>query len=238
MRVDRKNKKGSWRETKMKRIILTLLAFAGIAGAAIAQDYIGPAATPAKPRPAPPAAKPAPAPVAQGQAAPPAAGQSQPAPSAGQGQAPGGAAQQQVKMDINENFGEWVLQCWKQQTKACQILQREVEAKTQKTILITTISAVPDKNYRLMLLTPLGLRALPALPLVVDNSQIDVPMQSCITNGCVHVVELTSPQLAKLQGANDISLTLTALNGQRFGMKVPVKGLKEALGKMSQYLKS
>jgi invasion protein IalB len=223
----------------MTRIILTLLAFAGIAGAAIAQDYIGPAATPAKPRPAPPAAKPAPAPapVAQSQAAPPAAGQGQAAP-AGQGQAPDGAPQQQVKMDVNENYGEWLLQCWKQQTKACQILQREVEAKSQKTILITTISAVPDKSYRLMLLTPLGLRALPALPLVVDNSQIDVPMQSCITNGCIHVVELTSPQLAKLQGASDISLTLTALNGQRFGMKVPVKGLKEALGKMSQYLKS
>ena len=141
-------------------------------------------------------------------------------------------------MDVNENIGEWVLQCWKQQTKACQVLQREVEAKTLKPILITTISGVPDKSYRLLLLTPLGLRAQPALPLVVDNSSIDVPMQSCITNGCIHVVELTPPQLAKLQGANDISLTLTALSGQRFGLKVPVKGLKEALGKMSQYLKS
>jgi invasion protein IalB len=210
----------------MKRTFLNLIVVLGLVGAASAQDYIGPAATPAKPKAAPPAAaqKPAPAPVAQSQQPAPAANAQQP---------------QQPKIDVNENHGDWVLQCWKQETRVCQILQREVEAKSQKTILITTISATPDKGYRLMMLTPLGLKAVQSLPVTVDNAPfVELPMQACIASGCVHVMELTAPLLAKLQSAGDISLTLTALNGQKLGLRVPVKGLKDALGKMSQYLKT
>lgn len=209
----------------MKRTVLTLIAALGLVGASSAQDYIGPAATPAKPKQAPVAApKPAPAPVAQSQ---------QPA-------APGAApAQQPVKPDVTETHGDWILQCWKQKARMCQVLQREVEAKSQKTILITTISAVPDKGYRLMMLTPLGLKAVQTLPVSVDNATFaDIPMQACVAGGCVHVIELTPQLLAKLQSAGDISLTLTALNGQKLGLRVPVNGLKEALGKMTQYLKS
>lgn len=213
----------------MKRTVLTLIAVLGLAGAAGAQDYIGPAATPAKPKAGAPAAapKPAPAPVAQGQQPAPAANAQQP------------QQQQQPKIDVSETHGDWVLQCWKQQTRVCQILQREVEAKTQKTILITTISAMPDKGYRIMMLTPLGLKAVQTLPVTVDNAPFaEIPMQACIASGCVHVMELTAPLLAKLQSAGDISLTLTAMNGQKLGLRVPVKGLKDALGKMSQYLKT
>ncbi|GLI93822.1 invasion associated locus B family protein [Methylocystis echinoides] len=211
----------------MKRIVLTLIAVLGLVGSAAAQDYIGPAATPAKPKAqaAPPAAapKPALAPLAQSQ---------QPAPAAP-------AAQQPAKADVVETHGDWVLQCWKQKARMCQILQREIEAKSQKTILITTISAMPDKGYRIMMLTPLGLKAVQTLPVTIDNAPFaEIPMQSCIASGCVHVMELTAPLLAKLQSAGDISLTLTAMNGQKLGLRVPVKGLKDALGKMSQYLKT
>lgn len=216
----------------MKRISLTFIAALALIGAASAQDYIGPAATPIKPKAAPAAAAPKPAPAPAPAPAPVAQNQQPAAPGAAPGQQP-------VKPDVTESHGDWVLQCWKQKTRMCQVIQREVEAKSQKTILITTISAMPDKGYRLMMLTPLGLKAVQTLPVNVDNAAfVEIPMQACVAGGCVHVVELTPPLLAKLQSAGEISLTLTALNGQKLGLRVPVNGLKEALGKMSQYLKS
>jgi len=148
-------------------------------------------------------------------------------------------AQQPPKPDLAENYGDWLLQCWKGPQKNCQLVQRRVQAGTQQAVLIMAINARPAQPYSISVITPLGMRVLPSLPLFADKVALaDVPVQTCVPTGCVHAMELGAALLTKLQSAGEISFVLQGMNGQRFNVSAGTKGLNEGLTKLASFLKS
>lgn len=183
-------------------------------------------------RPQKPAAGAAGTTVAQQQA--PAPAQPQPAQGGGQQQQ---AAQQ--KPDLSESSGEWLLQCWKQPVKTCQLLQRRIEAKSKQQLLLAAIGVRADGVHRMTMITPLGFKSTPTLTVFADKAPfVQLPVQSCLPAGCVQIGDLTDPLVTKLQGASEMSIVLQGLNGQNFNLSIPTKGLKEGLARISQFLKS
>src|SRR5208337_898806 len=137
-----------------------LIALCSVGGVSLAKDYL---------QATPPADGAKQAPAAQNQASPPPA---QPQPPK---QAPA-PAQQPPKPDITENYGDWLLQCWKGPQKNCQLVQRRVQADTQQAVLIMTINARPSQPYSVTVITPLGMKVLPSLPMFADKVALaDVP---------------------------------------------------------------
>lgn len=202
---------------------LVLLSGPGFAG-----DYLQSAPqqapAPAKPAAAAKPAQPAGANVAQQQgAANPQPGQD-------------AAAQ---KPDLTENSGEWILQCWKQPVKTCQLLQRRIEAKSKQQLILAAIAFRADGTRRLTMITPLGFKSTPTLAVFADKAPfVELPVKSCLPAGCLQIGDLSAQLVAKLEGATEMSIVLQGLNGQNFNLSIPTKGLKEGFARISQYMKS
>ena len=143
------------------------------------------------------------------------------------------------KPDLSEQSGEWVLQCWKQPVRNCQLLQRRIEAKTRQQILLAAIAIRADGSRRMTMITLLGFKSNPALSVSVDKAPfIELPLKSCLPAGCLQIGDISQPLLEKLENSNEMSIVLQGLNGQNFNLSIPVKGLKEGLATISQFIAS
>lgn len=153
--------------------------------------------------------------------------------------APAPSAQQAVvKPDLMENSGEWLLQCWKAPEKRCEIFQRRVEAKSQQQVLLVGFSINRNAPRRLTVVTPLGLKAKPALPLFVNKAVVvEAPLKTCIASGCIHIVDVGADQLGKISGAQDMGVVLQLTNDQPVNVALSSKGLGSGMEKAVNFIR-
>jgi invasion protein IalB len=143
-----------------------------------------------------------------------------------------------VKPDLMENSGEWLLQCWKAPEKRCEIFQRRVEAKSQQQVLLVGFSINRNTPRRMTVVTPLGLKAKPALPLFVNKSVIvEAPLKTCIASGCIHIVDVGADQLGRISAAQDMGVVLQLTNDQPVNVALSAKGLGSGMEKAVNFIR-
>ncbi len=143
-----------------------------------------------------------------------------------------------AKPDLMENSGEWLLQCWKAPEKRCEIFQRRVEAKSQQQVLLVGFSINRNTPRRMTVVTPLGLKAKPALPLFVNKSVIvEAPLKTCIASGCIHIVDVGADQLGKISAAQDMGVVLQLTNDQPVNVALSAKGLGSGMEKAVNFIR-
>lgn len=182
------------------RLLLAGMALCATLGTAIAQT------TPAKPKPE--AAKPeapksaAPAPAAKG------------------------------PDSTTETYGDWLLRCWPgASARPCQLSQRlMIEGQSAPIALIAFESA--GKTLKMQVQLPHNVTIPDGVKVVSSTGDLlaDLPFRACVPGGCVAVLTLADPGLAKLKGQTTAPVLKFKDAGEReIALPFSTKGLSQAL---------
>ncbi len=159
-------------------------------------------------------------------------------PTASPSQAVAGAGA--VKPDLNEEFGDWLLQCFSKPNRLCRLSQRQVNPKNQAMLIWVelTHSVTPNVTWQFVVMLPLGFRLAPVLG-IRTNSELflNMPIVTCVSTGCLYSAEIPVAGLETLQKAQALETEIADLKGQRYALKVSMRGFDQAYLKSALVLK-
>lgn len=145
------------------------------------------------------------------------------------------AAKPAAQKEWKEAFDDWVLACAQTTDgqKSCAISQSLSNTKTRQ--LIGALSIGKDKAGKLIanLQTPLGFAVSEGIKLSLDGqSGVAVPVKTCLSNGCLGIVELDQNMIGQLRKSSEVSMTLQSLQATPVVIKFSPKGVAKALDKL------
>jgi invasion protein IalB len=139
---------------------------------------------------------------------------------------------------LKENSGAWVLQCWSAPTKRCEILQQRVDASSQKQMLLIGFSINPRAAPRLTMVTPIGLKTRATLPLIAEKETlVEAPLKGCIASGCVHILDVSPDQVARLAGAKEAGALVQLPDDRLAKIALDIDGLASGVEKAVKFVK-
>lgn len=137
--------------------------------------------------------------------------------------------------NFREENGAWIIQCWTSNEKRCEILQQHIDEKTRQQILLIGFSFSPKLKQQITMVTSSKIKASASISLLVDQQiLVEAPLKGCVVTGCVHTLEVSSDQIARLSAAKNAD-TLIQLTDDRFAkISLNVEGLSNSLEKANK----
>jgi invasion protein IalB len=145
-----------------------------------------------------------------------------------------------VKPDLTEEIGDWRLQCFSKPDRVCQLAQRQVNPKNQAMLIWVEFThfMTPKVAWQLVVMLPLGFRLAPTLGVRADGELfMNMPIVTCVSAGCVYSAEMPVAGLETLRKSQALETEIADLKGQRYALKVPMRGFNQAFLKSALVMK-
>jgi invasion protein IalB len=144
--------------------------------------------------------------------------------------------------DLQQIIGDWKLTCDKAPVRRCVIAQRRVDPKSQAVLIWAELSksgAGPASDYQLSIMVPLGLKIQGFRMQTSDRKDIaNLPIYACVPAGCIYEAVVQDPTLQKIFDQRAVTAPFYTLSGQEMDLGLTTNGLKDALMKMTLYLRT
>jgi invasion protein IalB len=134
-----------------------------------------------------------------------------------------------------EAFDDWIVACVQASTgkKSCVMSQTLSNAQTRQ--IVGVLSVGKDEAGKLFanVQTPLGFLVHAGLKLAIDaQPAVQVPIRTCLNNGCLGVLELDAKAAGDFQKATKLVVSMQSLDGQPINVTYSANGLQKAYAKL------
>jgi len=148
------------------------------------------------------------------------------------------AAQEPTSMQgpttLSETYDAWTVQCVNQvqgerTLRSCQMSQELLQQETRQRVLLFAISKEAEATPKATLVLPFGLLLAEGIRIQVGESEVvRGAFRTCFPAGCVVELEMSDDVIGQLQGAESVSVLMTANTGQPVKTDVSLKGFASA----------
>ena len=146
-------------------------------------------------------------------------------------------AQDSSRPVLIERYADWTLQCFQASPPRCEAFQKRKQGNTELVLWVELSQkrgAAPDLNV----VTPLGTRLADGLSLSIDRKfSIQGKYKTCLDLGCLTHIPGNAVLIDRLMKGTLLLSTVTAANGQKITMTLPLTGLAQSYQRLGQLLK-
>jgi invasion protein IalB len=148
------------------------------------------------------------------------------------------AGEAQGPTSLSETYDAWTVRCANQQQgdktrRVCQMSQELMQQQTRQRVLTFAV-AQAENGARATLIMPFGLLLSDGFRIqIADEVLLRGAYRTCLPAGCVAEVELPADAIAKLEGAENVNVVMTAESGQQVKTDVSLKGFAAAYKRLS-----
>ena len=150
-----------------------------------------------------------------------------------------GQAQDTRPDSTRETFQDWVVQCVPSQDPAidqlCETFQQIDHQQTSNRFLLFSIRFEGgDPTPVAVIVAPFGLRLSDGVQIRTDETVVaSYPFETCLPSGCVVVGPLDPPMVNALRSGTDLTVVVTARNGEGIGIPLSLDGFARAMDRLA-----
>lgn len=134
---------------------------------------------------------------------------------------------------LSETYDTWTVQCGNtgtgdQTKRQCQMSQELLQQDSRQRMLLFAVTE-GEGNAKATLILPFGLLLSPGVHIEIAEKELaSGGFQTCLPQGCLVEIELSSMALDQLQTGEKLSVLMTVQNGQPMKTDVSLKGFGAA----------
>lgn len=136
---------------------------------------------------------------------------------------------------LSETYDSWTVQCARtttngQTTRNCQMSQELLQPESRQRVMLIAIAPKQgDGAPKATIVAPFGLLLSEGLRIeAADSELLRGTFRTCMPGGCISEVELSDDLVKQLQGAEKVTVVMTANDGQVVRTDVSFQGFSAA----------
>jgi invasion protein IalB len=139
--------------------------------------------------------------------------------------------------EYRESSGAWLTQCWTAPAKRCEVLQQQIDKTTGQQILLIGFSLSQSTIPQLTIVTSPEIKARNVVSVSADKQTfVEAPLKGCIAAGCVHILDISPDQIARLSSSKDADTTVQLADDRFTKISVNIDGLSNSMEKALQFI--